>query len=289
MTIPQVEFRLVYFLGSTCDRINGWRINLPLIINHFRLQLYSIDRTYSLMALQDLGLQSPMFSYPTTSSSAFGFSSFQHSLNGHDLMVTLYNMMLEEQQQQSASNSSNTIASTNSNNTIGAPTPSLSASSLVKTTGKYSKLFQSLWSNSNESTSPGNTNNNPLPSSLLQGLDGGGGSNLFKFSSSIPKPSRLYKFQDKDHPLSVLKHHYEELIEYLRLNPKFFSKVIKYWISKQTLSQLYVAKEYDAHERMAFIINYSFYGNLSNPLESKCLLKFIKVGFELRNCLNLRF
>ncbi|KAG2386400.1 hypothetical protein C9374_002846 [Naegleria lovaniensis] len=262
-------------IQNACDRINGWRMNLPLIINHTRLQFVAVDKNYSSQTMMEgpwLG-SDPSFMNILLTTSAAG----SHLSASTDDILTLV------------------------------PT-SASATSIAKATGK--KLFQGFWSsNSSASVSIGNSLNSTTSNLNDNSTNSNGSyqqsSSLLKLAS-VTKPSRMFKYHDKDHPFSVLKRHYEEFIEFIRQQPKLFCRSIKNWISKQFINQLILQRksmknvkvssptetlspsgssstteDFESCDRLAFIMIYSLYGNAGNPLETKCILKFIKTTFDI--------
>ena len=210
-------------------------MNLPLIINQIRLQLYAIDKGLVGNRAMETRLMEASFS-PTSPSS--------------------------EQQM-----------------------PISSSFGLLRTTGKYSKLFHDLWHSSIHSS----TVENPILSSTTTSVKPTSNQasqnvpSLMKRMARVLRPSRLYKITDRDHPFSVMKQNYETLVEYLRLNPKLFCRILKDWIANQfhphelvSLVVLMQQNEDPYIHRMGYVLVFSFYGNTGNSLEAKCLAQFIK-------------
>lgn len=104
---------------------------------------------------------------------------------------------------------------------------------------------------------------------------------------------RLYKFSDRDHPLGVMKAKYEQVIDFVRVNPQLLAKCCKnIVIMSQHCSESLPAASSAAsgsssnvipHQQIRDIVNllvFSLYGNLVNPLEDKLMRQFIRICID---------
>jgi hypothetical protein len=97
---------------------------------------------------------------------------------------------------------------------------------------------------------------------------------------------RLYKLNDKDHPLGTMKLNYEAIVNYIRLDPILFARCCREIVKSQQYNSENVSQNVAKQDsnRLAEIVIYSLYGNHNNSLESICIVSFLKevinIAFE---------